>query len=494
MSADEANFLAVDLGASSGRVVWGGWDGSSFRLRELHRFDNGPLTVSGHLHWDVRGLWAEIKAGLRAYTRATDAPLAGVSVDTWGVDYALLGASGELLGLPYHYRDARTDGMMTRAFERVPKGELYARTGIQFMQINTMFQLLSSVETHDPLLERARTLLMMPDLFHYWLTGRKCVEYTDASTSGLLDARERSWAVKVLERLGLPGHIFPELVPPGTVLGEMLPPLKEEVGLKGSVPVIATGSHDTANAVAAIPGLDVESAFLSSGTWSLLGAEVPEPILSEKALLLNVTNEGGVGGTIRLLKNVAGLWLLQESRREWAREGRTYTWEELLGLAEAAEPFRSLIDPDAADFLSPGDMRGAVRAFCRRTGQEEPESVGETVRCCLESLALRYRWVVEALEKLTNRELTTIRVVGGGAQNTLLNQFTADACGRAVVAGPVEATALGNVMMQAVATGRLPDIAAGRKAVAASVERRRYKPGSSRAWNEAYERFKRLLD
>ena len=493
MSANAANFVAVDLGASSGRVLLGEWDGSSFGLKELHRFDNGPVNVLGNLYWDVLRLWAEVKTGLRICANATDAPLSGVSVDTWGVDYALLGASGELLGLPRHYRDARTKGMMARAFERVPKRELYARTGIQFMPINTTFQLLSSVEAGDPLLAHARTLLMMPDLFHYWLTGLRSVEYTDASTSGLVDARERRWATDVIERLGIPTHIFPEIVSPGTVLGEMLPLVTEEVGLTAPVPVIATGGHDTANAVAAVPDLDEKSAFLSSGTWSLLGVEVREPVLSEATMRLNVTNEGGVGGAVRLLKNVAGLWLLQECRRGWALEGRAYSWDELLGLAETAAPLRSLIDPDAADFLNPADMQGAVCAFCRRTGQRAPEGVGETVRCILESLALRYRWVVEALSRLTGRELTTIRVVGGGAQNALLNQFTADASGRAVVAGPVEATALGNVMMQAIATGGLPDVATGRKAVAASVERTRYEPRPSRAWEEAYGRFERLL-
>ena len=491
------NFVAVDLGASSGRVVRGEWDGSSFALHELHRFDNGPVNVLGGLYWDVLGLWRELKTGLRAYAESADAPLAGVSVNTWGVDYALLGASGELLGNPHHYRDSRTDGVVARAFERVPKEELYARTGIQVMQINTMFQLLSSVDAGLEL-GRAHTLLMMPDLFHYWLTGltsaKYTVEYTDATTSGLVDAREGRWAVDVLERLGIPAHIFPDIIPPGTVLGTLRPEVLSEVGLDGPVSVIATGGHDTASAVAAVPDLDERSAFLSSGTWSLLGAEVREPVLSERALRLNVTNEGGVGGTIRLLKNVAGLWLLQESRRAWAREGQAYTWEDLARLAEAARPFRSLVNPDAPDFLNPGDMRAAVRAFCRRTGQPEPESVGETVRCLLESLALRYRWVVEALEELTDRELTTIRVVGGGAQNALLNQFTADACGRVVVAGPVEATALGNLMMQAVATGHLPDVAAGRRAVAASAERTRYEPSSSGAWGEAYARFKRLLD
>ena len=359
------NFVAVDLGASSGRVVRGAWDGSSFTLHELHRFDNGPVNVLGSLYWDVLGLWREIKTGLRAYAESADAPLAGVSVNTWGVDYALLGASGELLGNPHHYRDSRTDGVMARAFERVPKEELYARTGIQFMQINTVFQLLSSVAAGAGL-GRARTLLMMPDLFHYWLTGLTSagytVEYTDATTSGLVDAREGRWAVDVLERLGIPAHIFPDIVPPGTVLGALRPDVLSEVGLDGPVSVIATGGHDTASAVAAVPDLDERSAFLSSGTWSLLGAEVREPVLSEKALRLNVTNEGGVGGTVRLLKNVAGLWLLQESRRAWAREGQAYTWEDLARLAEAARTLSQPRQPGRGGLLKPRrHARGGAR-------------------------------------------------------------------------------------------------------------------------------------
>lgn len=487
------NFLAVDLGASNGRVLLGRWDGTRFHLQVLHRFPNGPVNVLGHLYWDVLRLWTEIKAGLARYAAEFDTPPAGIGVDTWGVDFALLDTAGQLLGNPYHYRDSRTDGVPEQVFQRVPRGWIFQYTGIQFMQLNTLYQVFSMVQARDPQLGTADTLLMMPDLFHYWLTGRKVVEYTIASTTQMLDAQERRWATRLLTELDIPTHMLPPIVPPGTVLDQVRAEVMDEVGLRHAVPVITPGSHDTASAVAAVPDLDEHSAYLSSGTWSLMGVEVPEPVINDRALNLNFTNEGGVGNTIRLLKNIAGLWLLQESRRQWQREGHDYSWDDLLALAEQAEPFRSLVDPDAPDFLNPGDMPAAIRAYCRRTYQPEPESVGAVVRCCLESLALKYRWVLEALESLVGQRLDVIRVVGGGSQNHLLCQFTADACERPVVAGPVEATALGNVMVQAIATGHLPDVAAGRQAVAASVERREYEPRSPDAWREAFERFRHLL-
>ncbi|MFQ5795817.1 MAG: rhamnulokinase family protein [Candidatus Bipolaricaulia bacterium] len=487
------NFLAVDLGSSNGRVLLSRWDGTRFDLNKLHRFTNGPVNLLGHLHWDALRLWAEIKVGLARYAAQFDSPLAGVGVDTWGVDFALLDATGQLLGNPYHYRDSRTDGMPELAFQRVPRRHIFEQTGIQFMQINTLFQLFSMLQADDPQLDVADTLLMMPDLFHYWLTDRKAVEYTEATTSQMFHSRERRWATDLLTQLGMPTHILPPIVAPGTVLGNLRPEVMDEVGLHQPVPVIAPGSHDTASAVAAIPGLDVHSVYISSGSWSLMGVEIPEPIINDQTLALNFTNEGGVANTIRLLKNVAGLWLLQESRRQWQREDDDYSWDELLALAEQAEPFRSLVDPDADDFLSLGDMPAAIRVYCRRTGQPEPASVGAVVRCCLESLALKYRWVLDALETLIGRRLETIRIAGGGSQNRLLSQFTADACQRLVVTGPVEATALGNVMLQAIATGHLPDVSTGRQAIAASVDQGQFEPGPRAAWEEAFARFKDLL-
>lgn len=493
MKKETINFLAIDLGASSGRVLLGRWDGVRLNVQQLHRFSNEPVEMLGHLYWDVLHLWTEIKKGLARYADQFGSPLASIGVDTWGVDFALLDSAGHLLGNPYHYRDSRTNGMPDLAFQRVPRHEIFKQTGIQFMELNTLYQLFSMAETRDPQLEMADTLLMLPDLFHYWLSGCKATEFTIATTSQMFDSREGQWARDLLAQLGIPTHFLPPVVPSGTVLGDLRPELMAEMGLDQPVPVIAPGSHDTASAVAAIPGLDARSAYISSGTWSLMGVEIAEPIIDSQVLALNFTNEGGVANTTRLLKNLAGLWLLQESRRQWQREGHAYTWDQLLALAGHAEPFHSLIDPDAPDFLSPIDMPSAIRAYCQRTGQPEPTGPGGIVRCCLESLALKYRWVLDALETLTGRQLKTIRIVGGGSQNRLLSQFTADACQRPVVTGPVEATALGNVLLQAIATGHLPDVPAGRQAIAASSGQQNFEPGSSAAWGEAFARLSQLL-
>jgi rhamnulokinase len=484
-----ANFLAIDLGSSSGRVFVGQWDGGRFQIAELHRFPNGPIDIHGRMHWDALRLWSEVQDGLGRYAAQFDTPLEGIGVDTWGVDFALLDKAGELLNNPRHYRDPRTNGMIDAVLQRIPREELFAQTGIQFLPINTLYQLYSMAQADDPRLQAAETLLMMPDLFNYWMTGTRAVEYTDATTTQCLLAHERRWATEMLGQLGIPSHFLPPIVQPGALLGELRPEIVRAAGLRAAPPVIAPGGHDTASAIAAIPALDADSVYISSGTWSLVGVEITEPVTNARACALNMTNEGGVAGTIRLLRNVAGLWLLQECRRIWQRGGREYSWEELLDLAEQATPFHSLIDPDAADFLSPADMPEAIRAFCRRAGQPAPESPGAVVRCCLESLALRYRWVVEALEELTGRRLETIRIVGGGCRNRLLCQWTADACGRPVVTGPVEATVLGNILVQAIAAGHLRDIAEGRRAIAASVEQQVYEPRASGAWDEAYGRM-----
>ncbi len=470
----------------------GRWDGSAFDLQEVHRFPNGPVGVLGHLHWDVLRLWSEIGAGLARYAARGDGHLAGIGLDTWGVDLGLLDCAGRLLGNPYHYRDPRTNGVLERAFERVPRREIFEQTGIQFMQFNTLFQLFSMLETGEPQLSAAKDMLMLPDLFHYWLTGRKVAEYTIASTSQMLNARTRCWASGLLDRFGIPERMLPEIVPPGTVLGPMRAEVVAEAGLPAAAPVIAVGSHDTASAVAAIPDLDADSVYISSGTWSLIGMEVAEPVIDDRSLALNFTNEGGVAKSIRLLKNVTGLWLLQECRRQWQREGHDLSWDQLLARAAEARPFRSLIDPDAAEFIAPGDMPARIRAYCRRLGQPEPDSVGAVVRCCLESLALKSRWVVEAAATLAGRTPKVVRIVGGGCQNRMLCQFTANACGLPVLAGPVEATAMGNLMLQAIATGYLPGVGAGRRAVGASVRRETYAPGDAAAWQDAYGRFTRL--
>lgn len=486
------NFIAADLGASNGRLLLARWDGARFSLEELHRFDNGPVTVHDRLYWDVLGLWREITSGLARYAAAEKAAPAAIGIDTWGVDYALLDATGRLLGNPVHYRDARCNGVQERLFGVVPPARVFGETGIQFMQINTLVQLYAMRDQGDPQLDQAATLLMIPDLFNYWLTGRKAVEYTIASTSQMLHAAERRWATGLLAMLNLPTHILPEIVAPGTTLGPLLPALCEAAGIQGAPPVIAPGTHDTASAVAAIPGLDGRSAYISSGTWSLMGVEIDQPIIHDEVRRLNFTNEGGVANTIRLLKNIGGLWLLQEARRQWARRGQAYSWESLLAQAEAAPPFRSIIDPDASDFLAPPHMVDAIAANCQHTGQPVPDSVGAVVRCTLESLALRYRWTLAALEALVGHKLDTIRIVGGGSQNRLLCQLTADACQRPVITGPVEATALGNVMVQAMATGHLGSLAEARDAVAASIPQEEFTPGPVAGWDDAYARFQEL--
>ena len=496
-----ANFLAADLGASNGRVLLGRWDGARFELEVLHRFENGPTNVLGRLYWDVLALWREVKAGMTRYAAANPAPLAGIGIDTWGVDYGLLDAAGRLLGNPVHYRDSRTQGMVDHLFTRIPKAEVFDLTGIQFLELNTLFQLYSMRVQGDPQLAAARRLLLMPDLFHYWLSGEQVAEYTIASTTQMLLARERTWATDLLARLELPVSILPAIVQPGTVIGPLLAQVAVETGIPAGAPVVASAAHDTGSAVAAIPGLDEHSVYLSSGTWSLMGIEVRQPIINAKMRDLNFTNEGGVDGTIRILKNISGLWLLQESRRQWEREGRAYTWEALLAEAQQAAPFRAIINSDAPDFNTPASMVDAIRGYCRRTNQPEPQTPGAVVRCCLESLALRYRWVVEALEEIlasaglsTGRQLDTIRVVGGGSQNRLLNQLTADACGRTVVTGPVEAAALGVIMMQAVATGHLANVAEGRAAVAASITQEVFTPRAEAGWDDAYARFLRMIE
>ena len=493
--SETTHFIAVDLGASNGRMFVGQWDGARFRLDELHRFPNGPVTVRGHIYWDVLHLWSQVQAGLARYASRPDAALVSVGVDAWGCDFGLLDAAGHLLGNPHHYRDPRTEGVMERVRERVPAARLFEMTGgVQVSPANTLYQLLSMVETKDPQLKTARTLLWMPDLFHYWLSGRGVAEHTIASTSQMFDCRRTDWATGLMNELGLPTDILAPLVPAGAVLGELMREVRDLTGLGSGIQVVAPGSHDTAVAVAAVPEMDEAGAFISSGTWSLVGIEGRAPMINERVRALNAGNECGVAGTVQVLKNVTGMWLLQQCRGHWRREGEDFEWDELQHLAEAAPPFRSLIDPDHPDFWNPDDMPAAIRAFCRRTGQPAPETVGETVRCCLESLALKYRYLIDGLETATGRKLTTVRIVGGGSRNQLLCRMTAEVCGRTVAAGPVEATALGNVMMQAVTAGHLRDLAEGRRAIALSVERQYYEPRSDWDHGAEVERFSALLD
>jgi rhamnulokinase len=485
------SFLAFDLGAESGRAVVGHLDNGRLSLDELYRFANGPVQVLDSLHWDVLRLWSEIKHGLSLATKTYGERLASVGLDTWGVDFGLLAADDTLLGNPYHYRDSRTNGMLEQAYNTVPRAEIFQRTGIQFMQLNSLYQLLAMVEADSAALNNAESFLTMPDLLNFWLTGRKANEFTIATTTQCYDPRAGAWARGLLEELGIPSYIFGEIIPPGTVLDTLRPSVAHETGSQ-RIPVIATATHDTGSAVAAVPAEDDDYIYLSSGTWSLMGVEVKEPIITDKSLEYNLTNEGGVEGTFRLLKNIMGLWLVQESRREWARAGTDYGYDSLTRLAAEAPAFGPLVLPGDARFLAPGDMPERIRGFCQDTGQVAPKTVGEIVRCALESLALEYRWVAECLDELVGKRHATVHIIGGGSQNWLLNQFTADATGRTVVAGPVEATAIGNVLVQALALGHIPSLAKGRAVVRRSFQVTTFEPGDTAAWDKAYQRYSEL--
>jgi rhamnulokinase len=485
-------FLAADLGAESGRVMRGGFDGDRLSLEEIHRFDSRAVRLPDGLHTNVLQIFSELQAGMAAAQRRGGGELAGVAVDTWGVDFALLDAQGALLGAPHHYRDRLSDGMLERALASVPREEIFERTGIGFMEINTLYQLLGLRCRASAALDAARSMLMMSDLFTYWLCGRRSNELPIATTSQCLDTRSRSWALDLVQKLGLPTRIFGEIVEPGTVVGELLPHVAEEAGIP-RVPVIAAGGHDTALAMAAVPARGRDFAYLSSGTWSLLGTEIAEPSIDARGLAANVTNEGGVCGTTRFLKNLCGLWIVQECRRAWARQGGSDTYDDLVRMAAAAPPLRSLVDVDHPDFAKPADMPDRIRAWCGRTGQPVPEGKGEVVRCALDSLALKYRLVLDEIEGLLGRRLEPLHIVGGGTRNRLLCQLAADATGRAVEAGPVEATAAGSVVMQAMALGRVGSLAEGRDLVRRSFEVETFEPRPSPAVDDALARLRRLV-
>ena len=483
--------LAFDLGAESGRGVLGLFDGQRLRLEVVHRFANTPVRLLDALHWDVLHLYSEMLQALRRCA-ADHGGIDAIGVDTWGVDFALLGRGGTLLGNPRHYRDPHTEGVMELAFQKLPRADLFRRTGLQFMRFNTLYQLLALQRDRSPLLDAAETMLLIPDLFNYFFTGIKVNEFSDASTSQLLDPATRGWAYDLMQAFGLPTRILGTLVQPGTVLGPLRTTVATDTGVT-PCPVVAPATHDTGSAVAAVPASTATWAYISSGTWSLMGVELPAPLLSDKALAFNFTNEGGVGGTTRLLKNIMGLWLVQECRRAWERAGSTFSYEELMKLASAAPPFVSIVDPDDAGFVLPSNMPQALADYCRRTNQPAPADPGATVRCTLESLALRYRWVLERLEELTGKRIEVIHIVGGGSQNTLLCQLTADACDRLVLAGPVEATAIGNVLVQAIGLRLLGSLAEAREVVRRSFKVKTYEPHHHDAWQAPYQRFRALL-
>ncbi|MBQ6067755.1 MAG: rhamnulokinase [Clostridia bacterium] len=482
--------LAFDFGASSGRAILGTFDGQTIALEEIHRFSNDPVLLGGTFYWDVLRLFHEIKQGILKAKQAGG--FDAIGIDTWGVDFGLLDRDGRLLENPVHYRDARNVGMIEKAAERISKDKMYDITGIQFMEFNTVFQLLSLKLNRPELLDRAETLLFMPDLLGYFLTGKKAGEYSIATTSQLVDIRTREWSREMAQALDLPLDILPPITASGSVLGPLSDELCKELGVK-PVNVISVCGHDTQSAVTAVPSKAKDFAFISCGTWSLFGTELEEPIVNETSKAFNVTNEGGYGYSTAFLKNICGLWLIQESRRQWKREGSDYSYAELEKLAVASRPFQCFIDPDAPDFVAPGDMPGRIREFCRRTGQYVPETVGEVVRCIYESLALKYRHVFNGLQNCTGKRYAHINVVGGGTKDGLLCGMTASACNVRVYAGPIEATVLGNIAVQLLSLGELKDIAEARRVIARGENLKVFDPADPAVWDEAYEAYLKII-
>ncbi len=497
ISMAESIYLGADLGAESGRILAGRWDGQRLGVEELHRFANGPVPLAGTLRWDAPRLWNGVQEGLALAARRFGTAVTSVGVDTWGLDYVLLSRSGELLGLPACYRDSRTRGLLAATLERIPRADIFAATGAQFLEINTLYQWLAHQAASPEIFAAADTFLMMPDWLNWCLCGSRVAEFTNATTTQFCDPRRRTWSVELLGRLGLPTHCLPEVVPPGTRVGALRETVAAQAGL-GRVPVIAPATHDTGSAVAAVPTAHTGKAswaYVSSGTWSLVGIETSAPMLSPRALELNVTNEGGVDGTWRVLKNVMGLWLVQRCRQAFGQDGRPDDYARLTALAESAPPLRSFVDPDDPRFLNPADMPAEIRASCRETGQPVPADEGALIRCILESLALKYSVVLRQLAELSGETLRVVHVVGGGSRNALLNRLTANACQLPVIAGPVEATAIGNVLMQARALGELGSLGQLRAAVRDSFPLHRQDPEADPmgTWSWARSRFDALL-
>jgi len=483
--AQAHNYLAIDLGAESGRAIIGSLADGKLTLSETHRFLNGPVQLKDGLHWDVLRLWSDIKDGI-----SKSKPVDSIGLDTWAIDFALLDKNNTLLSNPFHYRDARTDGMLDEAFKHISRADIFNNTGIQFMQINTLYQLLAMAVQKSPLFDIAETFVTIPDLFNYWLTGELTNEFTNATTTQCFDPRKRDWAAPVLDALGIPAHIFQPVSEPGTVIGKLSASVYQ---LQKSAFVILPACHDTGSAVVAVPAKNEDFAWLSSGTWSIMGAEVREPCLNEKALKYNFTNEGGVFGTWRLSKNIMGLWLVQECRREWMRGGEEMSFDALTQLAAESEAFLSVIDPDDVEFLHPGDMPSRIQKYCADTNQPVPQTKGQIIRVALESIALKYRLVLERLEELSGKHLDPLHIIGGGTKNRLLNQFTADSTGRTVITGPVEATAIGNILMQAIGMKHLGSLAEAREVVRVSFEPEIYEPKRTTDWDEAYVRLQKVM-
>ena len=486
--AEIKKYIAVDLGAESGRVILGSVSTEKLELQEIHRFGNGAVEQSDGLHWDFQKLLSEIKIGIAKAYKASSAQIWGIGIDTWGVDFGLLDGDGNLIQDPFHYRDSRTDDMMEKAFELMPKRQIYENSGIQFMQINTLYQLFAMRQSRSIALAKAQKLIFVAELFAYYLCGKAYSEYTLASTSQMMDMKTGLWSEEIFDKLSLPISIMPEIVPPGMVVGQLLAELGREIKC-GPIPIIAVGSHDTACAVAAVPASKEENwAYLSSGTWSLCGVEVPEAIINDKTFEHGFTNEGGVDNTIRLLKNIMGLWLVQECKRQWEKEGDELNYTQITEMAENAKPFAGSVDPDSGEFFAPGEMPKKVTEYLARTGQAATDDKGQIVRIILESLAFKTRWALERIEDVTGKKIDCLHIVGGGIQNELLCQFTANATGKKVITGPVEATASGNILTQARATGQLESLWQARKIVRNSFDLKEYQPQDVDLWNKQYKK------
>ena len=478
--------LAFDFGASSGRAIIGKFENGKIELEEVHRFSNDPVSVNGTTYWDVLRLFYEIKQGIIKAKQAGG--FDSIGIDTWGVDFGLLDEFGCLLENPIHYRDVRTVGMIEEAEKYVSKREMYDITGIQFMELNTVFQLLALKKERPHMLERTDKMLFMPDLFAYMLTGEKNTEYSIATTSQMIDLKTNSWSEKLLDKLGIKKDIFAPIVKSGTKVGFLRKEICEECGVE-SVPVIAVCEHDTQSAISAVPCPEGEFAFISSGTWSLFGTELEEPVVNDTTYEINVTNEGGYDFSTGFLKNIIGLWLIQESRRQWAREGENYSYADLEKLALEAEPFKCFIDPDAPEFVPHGNLPERVREYCRKTNQYVPETVGEIMRCIYESLAMKYRETFDKIKECTGKDYPVIHVIGGGTKDTLLCQLTANSCGCEVKAGPIEATVLGNLAVQLISHGEIGDIKEAREIIASSENVVTYAPQDADIWSESFEKY-----
>ena len=490
------SYLAVDMGASSGRLLIGHFDGKRLELEEVHRYMNGPVEMLGSYYWDLPGLWREVQNGLIKAGEKFGATVESVGVDTWGLDYAFLDKNGKLLGNPFCYRDPRTDGIMEKSFETVSRDEIFANSGLQFMQINTLYQLIADKQSGSVALENAERFMMIPDVFHWLLSGVESNEFTESTTTQFFDPVKRDWAKGMLEKFGIPTHIFKPTSEPGSVLGEIRSSIASESGLKG-MKVVLPGAHDTASAVMAVPTASqtgsTDWAYVSLGTWALMGIESPKPIVNSTVSGFNFTNEGGVGGTTRILKNICGMWLLQECRRVWNQKGRNLDWEDMNRMTREAPARTGFIDPDARDFLAPTDMPEAIRQFLKRTGQPVPQDDGTVIRVALESIAMKFRQVLSMCDEISGGKVKTLHIVGGGIRNKLLCRAAADATGCRVVTGPIEATAIGNVMMQAVASGDVAGIAEARAVICDSFDVEEYLPQNTGEWDDAYERFLKVV-